>query len=158
MSLIHLTTEVDSNIEHCFDLASNVDIHMLSAKHTNESAIAGRTSGACKLDDSITWEARHFGIKQKLTVRITRFERPHFFEDVMISGAFKSMRHEHHFVEVNGKTIMTDRFEYEVPFYWLGKLFDVLILKSYMTAFLLKRNGAIKTIAEKDRGKIVSVV
>ncbi len=67
----------------------------------------------------------------------------------MTKGAFKSMRHEHHFKEVDGRTIMTDKFEYEVPFGFAGKIFDKLILKSYMTDFLMTRNEVIKEVAEK---------
>jgi ligand-binding SRPBCC domain-containing protein len=58
------------------------------------------------------------------------------------------MRHEHHFEEVNGKTLMKDYFEYEVPFGLFGVLFDKVILKRYMTNFLLTRNLILKSIIE----------
>jgi ligand-binding SRPBCC domain-containing protein len=50
------------------------------------------------MGDEVTWEARHLGIKQRLTVRITGFERPARFQDTMISGTFKSMKHDHEFI------------------------------------------------------------
>ena len=150
MTTINLTTEIHSSIARCFDIARDIDIHKLSTSHTNERAIAGRTSGLCEHGNRITWEAKHFGITQQLTVEITRFNRPHFFEDKMIKGAFRSMRHEHHFTEHQVGTIMTDHFEYEVPFGLLGQLFDRLILKRYMTQFLLTRNAMMKSIAERN--------
>jgi len=148
VATILLTTEIKASIEKCFDLSRDVDAHKLSAEQTNEIAVGGRTTGLCELGDTITWEARHFGIRQNLTVEITQFNRPFFFEDRMLEGAFKSMRHEHHFEEIEGSTIMTDKFWYEVPFGVIGKVFDKLILRKYMTKFLLKRNQVLKEFAE----------
>jgi hypothetical protein len=48
--------------------------------------------------EEVTWEAHHFGIKQRLTVRITGFERDARFQDAMVSGAFKTMNHDHDYV------------------------------------------------------------
>ena len=150
MNTIHLTTEIKASIERCFDLSRDVDAHKLSAKNTREKAIAGRTSGLCELGDTITWEARHFGIRQNLTVEISQFNRPFFFEDKMLRGAFKSMRHEHRFEDRNGATIMNDQFEYEVPLGVAGRLFDKLVLKNYMTKFLRTRNQILKEMAEQQ--------
>jgi ligand-binding SRPBCC domain-containing protein len=149
MTTIHLTTELNADIETCFDTSRDISIHLLSTKQTNEKVISGRTSGLCELGDKITWEARHFGLKQQLTVEITKLDRPYFFEDVMLKGAFKSMRHEHHF-ETNGdKTVMMDKFYYEVPFGILGNIFNKLILERYMTNFIKTRNGVLKSIVDK---------
>lgn len=149
MTVIEIETEIEADINKCFDLTRDIDIHKLSAEKTNEKAIAGRTSGYCELGDKITWEAKHFGIRQRLSVEITKFNKPYFFEDKMTKGAFKSMRHEHHFKEISGRTVMTDKFEYQVPFGPIGQIFDKIILKSYMTKFLITRNRMIKKIAEK---------
>lgn len=148
MTIINLQTKFNADINRCFDLSRDVDIHKLTAKRTNETAIAGRTSGLCQLGDKITWEAKHFGIRQRLTVEITKLNPPYFFEDIMLKGAFKSMRHVHTFESKNGHTIMTDEFYYEVPFGILGKIFDSIVLKSYMTNFLKTRNQILKDILE----------
>jgi ligand-binding SRPBCC domain-containing protein len=76
--------------------------------------------------------------------------RPVHFEDRMTKGAFKSMHHKHTFREVNGKTIMIDNFQYEVPFGSIGKFFNLLILRDYMSNFLKTRNQILKSIAEKE--------
>lgn len=148
MTLINLTTEINAKIEICFDVSRDIDIHKLSTKNTREEAIAGRMNGLCELDDTITWRATHLGIRQKLTVRITQFDRPHYFEDIMLKGAFKSMKHQHYFEEKNGITIMKDKLEYSVPFGFIGKIFDAIYLKKYMTRFLLTRNEVLKSVAE----------
>lgn len=149
MTVIEIETEMECDIHRCFDLTRDIEIHTLTTQATNEKAVAGRTGGLCELGDKITWEARHFGVRQRLSVEITAFERPYFFEDRMTEGAFKSMRHEHRFREKEGRTLMTDRFEYEVPFGLIGRLFDRLVLKRYMTEFLKTRNQLIRQIAEK---------
>jgi ligand-binding SRPBCC domain-containing protein len=150
MTVINLTTPIDGDIEVCFDLARDIDIHQLSTIKSNERAIGGRMTGLCELGDTITWEARHFGVTQQLTVEITKFNRPYFFEDRMVKGAFKSMRHEHHFEGTGTTTVMTDKFVYEVPFGIFGRIFDSLILKKYLSRFLRERNQVLKELAEKN--------
>ena len=150
MTIINLTTRFSCSLETCFDLARDIDAHQLSTAQTSERAITGRTTGLCELGDTITWEAKHFGITQQLTVEITKFNRPYFFEDRMVKGAFKSMRHEHHFESTGNTTVMTDKFMYEVPFGIFGRIFDSLILKRYLRKFLSERNEVLKHLAEKN--------
>ncbi len=149
MTTIKLFTKIKAPIDKCFDVSRDIKVHELSTKDTNEKAVAGKTSGLCEINDEITWQATHFGIRQHLTVKITKLNRPIFFEDVMLKGAFNSMRHEHHFKQINENTEMTDIFYYEVPFGFLGIWFDKLILEKYMTKFLLTRNQIIKEVSEK---------
>ncbi len=74
----------------------------------------------------------------------------------MVSGAFKSFKHEHHFELINDhQTVMIDYFEYVSPLGFLGKIADNLFLKKYMTNLLDKRNQAIKEFAESDKWKTV---
>lgn len=159
MTKIELVTYINASIERCFDLSRDVKVHQLSAENTYEKVIEGRTDGLFELNETVTWEAKHFGIRQKLKVKITKLERPVFFEDEMLKGAFRKMKHGHFFSKENGKTRMTDIFEYEVPFSFLGALFDKIILKSYMTRFLMTRNRVIKEVAEESvRIKLTSQI
>lgn len=151
MTVIRIETHINAPIERCFDVARSVDVHMLSTKGTNERAIAGRTKGLCRLNDEITWQATHFGIRQTLSSRITLFDRPNMFEDVMLKGAFKSLQHQHYFERKDEYVLMTDVFNYEVPYGIAGAVFNKLVLKKYLTQFLLKRNAVIKDYAEGDK-------
>lgn len=148
MPEIRLTTKIAAPIERCFDAARSVDLHLASAAETGEKAVAGRLSGLCELGDEITWQARHFSITQRLSVRITDMEPPRYFVDEMTRGAFKSMRHEHRFEAIAGQTIMHDRFIYQVPFGILGTVFDVFVLKRHMVKFLMQRNAHLKSYCE----------
>ncbi len=149
MPVITLTTIINAPVERCFDISRDIDIHMASTAHTGERAIAGRTSGLIGLGESVTWHARHFGIWQNLTSKVTEFHYPRYFVDEMVQGAFKSFRHEHHFEAYSGGTLMRDIFDYKAPMGILGKLADALFLKRYMTSLLERRNHIIKAEAEK---------
>jgi len=154
MTTIILKTEINALPKICFDVSRNIDLHLLSAQHTEEKVIAGRMSGLCELGDEFTWEAKHFGIKQILSSRITKMNSPFYFEDTMLKGAFKSMRHEHHFEATGEQTTMRDIFMYEVPYGFFGWIFDKLILKNHMTKFIKKRNSFLKDCAEQKLARI----
>lgn len=153
MPKIELTTEINSTLEICFDLSRSIDLHKISTSQTNEQAISGRTNGLIGLNETVTWQAIHFGIKQKLTSKITTFDRPNFFVDEQIEGIFKAIFHEHRFEQVAGKTIMKDIFEYHSPFGILGKIFNNLVLTNYLKNLLINRNKVIKEFAETEKWK-----
>jgi len=148
MPKINLLTHINAPIQKVFDLSRSIELHMESTKQTGEQAIAGRTSGLIELGETVTWRAKHFGIWQNLTSKITEFNYPTLFVDEMVTGAFKSFRHEHRFSQVDGRTAMKDVFVFESPFGVLGKFANWLILKKYMTNLLTTRNHIIKQVAE----------
>ena len=74
MPVIELATHINAPIGKCFDLARDIDVHVASTRHTSETAIAGRTSGLIELGEWVTWRAKHFGIWQTLTSKITELE------------------------------------------------------------------------------------
>lgn len=148
MPIIHLVTPIRAPIEVVFDLARSIDLHVRSTAQTRERAVAGRTSGLIGPGEEVTWESTHFGIRQRLTARITRFDRPHHFRDTMVAGAFRRFDHDHHFVADGQDTVMADIFDYTAPFGRLGRLADVLFLERHMRRLLTIRNQLIRTVAE----------
>ena len=155
MPRLILETEIEAPIERCFDLSRSIDLHKISTEHTNEEAVDGVTSGLINLNETVTWKAKHFGIYQKLTTKITELESPKVFVDEMVKGAFKGFRHEHRFEARENTTLMTDVFDYESPIGVLGRLADFIFLKLYMTRLLIKRNQTIKEFAESHKWKQV---
>ncbi len=153
MPIIRIKTKINAPIERVFDLARCIDLHTESMSENKEKAVAGKTKGLIDKDETVTWEAVHFGIKQKLTSKITIFNRPHQFRDSMVKGAFKRFDHDHFFEVKNLQTIMKDVFDYDSPLGFLGNIADVLFLESYMTKLLESRNALIKTVAESDDWK-----
>ena len=148
MTTINIITKVNAPIQKVFDINRDIDIHQKSAIKTNEVAIAGVTSGLININESVTWRGKHFGIYLTHKSRMTAMNFYDYFVDEMEEGKFKSFRHEHFFEEQNGITTMTDKLCYETPFGFLGKLFDNLFLKKYLTNFLLERNQVLKELSE----------
>lgn len=149
MSLIQLETIINAPIERCFDLSRSVELHIESTVKTNERAVAGVTAGMMKLGDIVTWQARHFGVVQKLTVKITKFNNPYSFQDSQLKGIFAWFRHDHIFESLEGRTLMKDSFEFQCPFGILGKLVEPIVT-NHLTKFLKIRNQSIKEIAESE--------
>jgi len=112
MPLIELSTVISAPPERVFDLTRSIDAHQDSTEETDERAVAGVTRGLLRLDDEVTWEARHLGVRQRLSIRVTVFDRPRHFQDVMVAGAFKHMKHDHEFLKHPNGTLMIDRFEF----------------------------------------------
>lgn len=98
----------------------------------------------------MTFQATHFLIRQKLTSRITEYQRPFLFVDEMSKGAFKSLRHEHLFEEHDGKTLMKDKLVFKAPLGIFGWIIERIILKWYMERFLEHRNYQLKIWAEEN--------
>src|SRR5215470_15502867 len=92
-------TLIHAPAERCFDLARSVEVHLAGNIHYGEAAVAlaGVTSGLVGLGQRVTWRARHFGIRWNLTSEITALDRPFHFQDVMIRGPFRLMKHDHFF-------------------------------------------------------------
>jgi ligand-binding SRPBCC domain-containing protein len=155
MPVIELKTFIKSDIETCFDLSRSIDLHELSTAQTNEKAITGKTSGLIGLDEFVTWQATHFGIKQKLTSKITAYNRPRYFRDEQQKGIFKFFVHDHYFQSKNEMVEMTDIFKYESPFGFVGRLFNIIVLTRHLKNLLIKRNALIKEFAETNKWQTI---
>ncbi len=155
MPKIETETIINAPIEICFDLSRSVDLHKISTSKTKEYVFAGRKKGLLEAGESVTWRAKHFGVWQNLTSKITNFEYPFYFSDEMVKGAFHSFKHEHRFETKEGKTIMKDIFDFKSPFGVIGAVVDKIILTNYMKAFIEERNQVIKDFAETGKWKDV---
>ena len=149
MPKIILETKIYASIEVCFDLSLSVDLHQISTVKTGEHIVAGVKNGTMKLGETVTWRAKHFGIWQELTSKITEENRPNYFCDEMQKGTFKSLRHKHHFTQKTDHALMLDIFEFEAPFGIFGEIFNKLMLTNYLKKFLIERDLVIKKYAER---------
>lgn len=154
MPVIHLTTIIHAPIERVFDLSRSLDLHQQSMAHTNEKAIAGKKTGLIEESEWVKWQAIHLLKTRTLKVLITKMQPYTFFEDVMLEGDFKSIRHRHYFISEGNATSMKDEFFFELPYGIAGK-FTSPFFTSYMRKLLCKRNLVIKEFAETDKWKSV---
>ena len=153
MATIRIEIDIAAAPSVCFDLARSVDAHVASTSATGERAVGGVTTGLLKLGEEVTWRARHFGVTQELTSRITFFDRPNSFRDEMVRGAFRRLVHDHHFEPVAAGTRMVDVFDFNAPLGALGVLAERLFLTAYLSRFLETRAQELKRLAESGAGQ-----
>jgi len=153
MPKFKIKTRIKAKKEIVFDLSRSIDLHKKSTEQTNEEAIGGITEGLINLGETVTWRAKHFGVYQKLTAKITAFEYPNYFVDEMVKGIFSEFKHEHIFEDKEYGTLMVDIFNYRSPLGILGRIADIIFLENYMKEFLKKRNETIKEFAESEKWK-----
>ncbi|MFC5283999.1 SRPBCC family protein [Pedobacter alpinus] len=68
------------------------------------------------------------GIKMDWMTEITTVKEGKYFIDEQKFGPFKFWHHEHHFEEIDGGVLMTDRLSYAVPFGFIGSIANALIV------------------------------
>src|SRR5947208_3209075 len=132
METISIETYISAPPQKCFDAARDLDLHVKSMGHTGETAVAGRTSGLIELGEQVTWRARHFGVTQHMTSKITAFDSPRYFQDSMQRGAFKSFVHDHFFTARENGTVMKDHVAFTAPLGPLGRMAEMLFLRRYL--------------------------
>ena len=129
--------------ERAFDLAIDLDEHVRSAAATGERVIARTGTGPLHLGDEVTFEARHLGLRWRLSARIVLHDRPNVFVDEATRGPFRSMRHEHLFEAVERGTRMTDLLTFSAPLPWLTEA----IIARHLERFLIARAEHLRRAA-----------
>ena len=155
MANIHLTTFIAAPSERVFDLSRSIDLHKKSMAHTQEQAVAGTTTGLIELHDTVTWKAKHLMKTRVMKVRITAMDKNKSFIDEMVEGDFKSMKHEHHFKQIDNGTFLIDLCSFEIPYGRIGKILGKLFLNRYVKKLLEQRSRFIKEYAESEKWKFI---
>ncbi len=151
MVTIKQSRQINAPIGRCFDLARSIEVHLLGTEHTGEQAVDGVKTGLIVLGEHVRWRAKHLGVWQHLTSKITAFDSPHYFQDTMTEGAFRFMQHDHFFKTLSAsQTEMTDCFVFAAPLPVVGTVAEHLFLKRYMEKFLRHRNSILKQVAESE--------
>ncbi|MEU8379367.1 SRPBCC family protein [Streptosporangium sp. NPDC048865] len=149
MPSFEIVTHVMAPPERVFDISLDVDVHTASMAGSSEKAVGGATTGGLKLGDTVTWQARHFGVRWRMTSTISAYDRPGCFVDEQVSGPFKHWYHAHFFRHHgHGGTVMSDVIEFAAPLGPLGRVAETLVLRHYMPELIRVRNQYVKQVAE----------
>lgn len=146
-----VTTRTAAVVEDLFDASLSIDHHLDSMRRSGERAVAGVTSGQIGLGETVTWNARHFGIRFTMTSRITALSRPHRFVDEQVRGPFRTFRHEHAFRSDGAETVMVDTLTIGSPTFGLPILATIaerLVLVPYLRQLIRQRNAHLVAAVE----------
>lgn len=155
MPVIHLTTFIAAPVERVFDLSRSIDLHKKSMAHTKEQAVSGTTTGLIDINETVTWKAKHLFRTRVLKTKITSINKPFSFTDEMTDGDFASMKHEHHFKQINNGSLLIDIFSFQSPYGRIGKIANRVFLTNYLKKLLEHRNHVIKEYAESEKWKFI---
>jgi hypothetical protein len=148
---IETVTVIQAPMMRCFDLARSVEVHLLENVHGGmpAEAVGGVTSGLAAMGQQTIWQAKHFGVRQRLTNSVTGMDAPRYFQVTMIRGAFRSMQHDHYFrAQEDGGTEMRDVLNFAAPLPVLGWVAERMFLRRYMASLLQERCLVVKRVAE----------
>ena len=148
MPVIEVVTEIAAPPGLVFDLARSIDFHVETQARHAERVVAGRTTGLIELGESVTWEAVHFGVRQRLTSKITVFARPDHFRDEMTHGVFAYFVHDHHFHSVAAGTRMVDVLDYAAPLGPLGRIAERVAVTRHLRRLLTDRAQLVRDVAQ----------
>ena len=149
MPHFEVTTNIAAPPRRVFDVSLDVDVHTASMTDAGERVVDGVTSGRMALGETVTWQARHFGLLWRMTSRISAFDPPEHFVDEQVDGPFRLWRHEHHFEpDGRGGTLMRDVVDYAAPLRPLGVIAEAAVLNRYLPRLISTRNEHVKAIAE----------
>ena len=85
------------------------------------------------------------GIKMTWLTEITEVKEGEYFIDLQLAGPYKLWHHEHRFNEVEGGVEMEDIINYSVPFGFLGRIMNSLVISKKLEGIFSFR----KTVLER---------
>ncbi len=101
------------------------------------------------LNSEVELSVTQYGIfKSNWKIKITQYIQNEVIGDYMLKGPFKYWYHRHCFDVQAGKTIMTDRLDYDLPFGFLGNIAHALFVKRIIQNMFEYRHKKVKEVLE----------
>lgn len=143
------STVIHAPIERCFALSTNLAI---VERTLGMHPVAGRTGGFVAGGETVRWEGMQLGFANYHVSLIPEetWDPPHFFQDRMIAGRFRSFEHDHRFTESIAGTRLDDCVRFSMPFGWPGRLVGRVLLVPHVAELLRRRFDLLKRIAETN--------
>lgn len=136
---------VNAPIDRCFLLSTSIQI---VEKTLRLKPVAGQTSGLVVDGSRLTWRGWKFGLPARHETVITRYDRPHFFQDTMARGMFRQFSHDHRFEDIDGHTLLIDIVRFSMPLGPMGKLMAKQVVIPHILDTMQRRFQLLKRIAE----------
>src|SRR5579875_2069151 len=141
---------IHAPIDRVFALSTSVEI--VQRELGMHPAAGGRTSGLVEAGDTIRWRGMQLGFPNyhvSLIVPET-WNPPHFFQDRMIAGRFKSFEHDHRLTETAEGTRLDDEVRFSMKLRWGGAVIGRTIVAPHIRGLLHRRYHLLKRLAETE--------
>jgi len=129
--------------EEVFDASLDIDLHLQSQSSRGERVVGETPASRLGEGDQVTWSARHFGIRFRMTSVVFDVDRPRRFRDRQVRGPFGAFLHTHEFLPAAGGTLMRDTIEFLSPLGPLGRVVDAIVMRRHLIGVITARNNAI---------------
>ncbi|HTV07736.1 MAG TPA: SRPBCC family protein [Candidatus Aquilonibacter sp.] len=138
---------VRAPIARCFALSSSVAI---VERELGMHPVEGRTGGLVTAGDTVRWEGMQLGFfNYHVSIIVPEtWNPPHFFQDRMIAGRFRSFEHDHRFSEITGGTLLEDKVRFTMPLGGAGRLVGRFVLVPHILGLMRRRFNLLKRLAE----------
>ena len=95
---------------------------------------------------TIRYKMSWHGIPIRWKTEITRWDPPHAFEDVHLSGPYKLGHHTHRFETERGGTLMTDIVRYALPLGVLGRIMHAIAVRANVESIFEYRYDRVQDL------------
>lgn len=107
----------------------------------------------------ITYKVSPFGgLKLNWMTEITQVVNQQYFIDEQRFGPFKFWHHQHHFEEIEGGVLMTDKLTYGLPFGIFGRLGHGILVKNRLEEIFRFREETTNNLFGKWEPKNTQVI
>jgi ligand-binding SRPBCC domain-containing protein len=89
------------------------------------------------------------GIPMEWVTEITHVKEPYFFIDEQRKGPYEIWHHEHHFEEIENGILMTDKLYYSLPFGFLGRAVNRLVVRNKVLDIFGYRKKVLENLFRK---------
>ena len=139
MPIFERSTSIDCDRQDLFQYHSNPGA-LSRLIPPWEKVTIERRSDSLKVGSEVVIRNSLFGLPIRWHARHTELHEPESFQDIQLSGPFRSWVHDHIFESIaNGNSILHDRVEYETKFGVLGKL-GLPLVRSKLSAMFAYRH------------------
>jgi ligand-binding SRPBCC domain-containing protein len=140
---------VRAPIDRCFALSTHLAV---VERELGMHPVEGRVHGLVTAGDTVRWEGMQLGFANyhvSLIVPET-WDPPHFFQDRMIAGRFRSFEHDHRLTETPDGTLLEDQVRFTMRFGWPGWVVGRVILVPHILGLMRRRFDLLKRLAETE--------
>jgi len=140
------TTSVGSPVRDVFAFFSNPNNLARITPAGVGFRIVSAPERSLRQGDRIEYRIRVSGVPLTWVTLITSWDENRSFSDLQEKGPYRRWLHTHSFEEVNGRTVMHDHVDYELPLGFLGRIFGGWFVRRQLDAIFEYREKVIKEL------------